>query len=84
MKIIIKNEIFFACHKVVCDPECANDDYLNEMAEEFDEDGAPEEHAEALERVNNDGSWSVVTPFLHSISDWVEGVTWHPGPPDFS
>ena len=56
------NKIIFPTHVVVCDPDCASRNYMEEMAgyfEVFAENDTPREHARVLRYCNNDGTWGI-------------------------
>jgi hypothetical protein len=59
---IIANRIIYADHEVVLDKELHKDmpEYIVEMADDLSPNGSVSDHAEELERMNNDGSWTVV------------------------
>ena len=62
------NKIVFPTHVVVCDPSCADKEYMEMMCEElaeFAEEHTPREHARVLRDCNNDGTWGI--KILHSI-----------------
>lgn len=57
--IIKNNEIHFADHIVVCDPDVADPEYMQEMAASLSDEGSMAGHMNELEDMNNDGSWTV-------------------------
>ena len=59
-----KNQVIFKDHKVVFDPELYGSfkeaaAYLEEMRESLTDSGSAEDHEEELDRMNNDGTWTV-------------------------
>lgn len=63
---IAGNKIIFKDHQVVCDLELYEEfssadaaKYLKEMGESLTDTGSAEDHEEELDRMNNDGTWTV-------------------------
>lgn len=64
LPFVEKNQIIFKNHKVVFDPELYASfkeaaTYLEEMRESLTDSGSAEDHEEELDRMNNDGTWTV-------------------------
>lgn len=53
------NKIIYADHKVVCDPSCADEEYVHMMAESLSVDGSMHDHRCELHAMNNDGTWKL-------------------------
>ncbi len=56
------NKIVFPTHVVVCDPVCASETYMQDMAEHIEmyaRNSTPREHALVLRNCNNDGTWGI-------------------------
>lgn len=53
------NKIIFAKHVVICSPDVADAEYLAIMADSLSPDGSAKQHVRELDRMNNDGSWTV-------------------------
>lgn len=67
---IVKNRICYTTHNVVCDPDCADADYMVAMADSLTPDARPKVHKEELEAMNNDGSWTIELPIVHLENFW--------------
>jgi hypothetical protein len=73
MALILKNEILFPQHKVVCEPEACTPEYMQEMLSSLSPDGDRVAHGHELFYMNNDGTWSVevFTPKAYlTVGDW--------------
>lgn len=57
---IVDNKIIYNDHSVVCDPDVANEEYMQFMADELSVNGSAEDHINELDYMNNDGTWSII------------------------
>lgn len=55
------NKIIFPTHIVVCDPDCADAEYMQLIVEELESarEHTPREHGRILRKINNDGTWGI-------------------------
>jgi hypothetical protein len=67
---IAKNRICYATHNVVCDPDCADADYMVAMADSLNPTGTSAEHLKELHYMNNDGTWTIERPTIKLQIFW--------------
>ena len=64
MTKIINNRLLYASHNVVCDPELATMQYMQEMNALLSESGGAAQHVRELDFHNNDGTWTIERPIV--------------------
>jgi hypothetical protein len=67
---IVKNRICYTTHNVVCDPDCADAEYMVAMADSLTPHARPAVHRKELYNMNNDGTWTIELPIVHLENFW--------------